>query len=223
MTPVLYAYLLQHTRETKVLADLREATGAVTGSHMQVTPEQGQFLAFLVEMLGVQAAIEVGVFTGYSSLAIALALPANGRLIALDRDAGTMAMAESFWEKAGVRHKVDSRVGPALASLQQLLEVEGPGSFDFAFIDADKRAYWQYYELCLELLRPGGVIAVDNVLFYGKVANPEVKDKATVALRDFNARLLLDRRVTISTVPVGDGLALCRKRTAAEIEASPQC
>eukprot|EP00879_Flechtneria_rotunda_P028167 GHRR01030249.1.p1 GENE.GHRR01030249.1~~GHRR01030249.1.p1 ORF type:complete len:181 (+),score=58.33 GHRR01030249.1:444-986(+) len=179
---------------------------------LQTAPEQGQLLALLVELLGVQSAIEVGVFTGYSSLAVALALPESGKLVAFDKEPTTMEVAQKYWDKAGVAHKVDSRLGPALERLQELLNEQGKSSFDMAFIDADKRCYQSYFELCLKLVRPGGLIAVDNVLFYGKVADPAVQDKATVALKEFNQRLLADARVSYSIVPIGDGMALCRKR-----------
>jgi len=212
MTADVYAYLLKHTREPEVLAKLRAETASVHGSHMQITPEQGQLLALLVEVTGAKKAIEVGVFTGYSSLAVAMALPPGGKLVALDKDAGTMAMARRYWQEAGVADKVVDMLGPALDSLNKVLETEGPDSYDFAFIDADKRVYWQYYELLLKLVRPGGLIVVDNVLFYGKVADPNVTDKATAALRDFNERVMKDERVSLSIIPVGDGVALCRKR-----------
>eukprot|EP00775_Hariotina_reticulata_P001289 gene1289-1630_t len=181
------------------------------GAQMQIAPEQGQLLALLVELLGVQKAIEVGVYTGYSSLAVALALPANGRLVAFDRDAKTLAVAQRYWRRASVEGKIQICLGPAISGLQQLLDQEGSESFDMAFIDADKRGYQAYFELCLQLVRPGGLIAVDNVLFYGKVADPAADDKATLSLRAFNDSLLVDQRVSFSIVPIGDGMALCRK------------
>lgn len=208
----VYKYLLQHTREPPILRQLRQETATMHGGHMQISPEQGQLLALLVELLGVRLAIEVGVFTGYSSLAVALALPADGQLYAFDRDPGTMAVAQRYWEAAGVAHKVLPKVAPALDSLQQLLDSGQAGRFDLAFIDANKRDYPRYYELCLQLVRPGGLIAVDNVLFYGKPADASITDKATVAIRDFNAALLRDERISLSIVPIGDGMALCRKR-----------
>eukprot|EP00878_Enallax_costatus_P038086 GHUV01043237.1.p1 GENE.GHUV01043237.1~~GHUV01043237.1.p1 ORF type:complete len:214 (+),score=24.61 GHUV01043237.1:466-1107(+) len=206
------SYLLSHTREPEILAELRKETASMHGGHMQVAPEQGQLLALVVELLGVTSAIEVGVFTGYSSLAVALALPDDGRLVAFDRDAKTMAVAQRYWEKAGVAHKVDGRLGPAVDGLQELVQQEGEHSFDMAFVDADKRGYQAYFDLCLRLVRPGGLIAVDNVLFYGKVADPGAQDKATMALKKFNDALMVDERVTFSIVPIGDGMALCRKR-----------
>ncbi|GBF94855.1 caffeoyl- O-methyltransferase [Raphidocelis subcapitata] len=212
MTDRLYTYLLAHTREPPILRRLREETAGMHGAQMQISPEQGQFMGLLTELLGVRRALEVGVFTGYSSLAVAMALPPDGRLVALDKDAKSMEVARRYWREAGVGHKVDSRLAPADESLAALLAEHGPGSFDFAFIDADKRAYPRYFEACLQLVRPGGLIAVDNVLFYGKVADEQVQDKATVALREFNSSVLSDPRVSLSIVPVGDGMALCRKR-----------
>ncbi|KAI8464284.1 MAG: O-methyltransferase [Monoraphidium minutum] len=212
MSGELYAYLLQHTREPQVLRDLREETSAMRGANMQVSPEQGAFMSLLVELMGVRRAVEVGVFTGYSALAVAMALPPDGRLVACDRDARTMEVAQRYFQAAGVAHKVDARLAPAEDTLARLLEEGGEGAYDFAFIDADKRAYGRYFELCLRLVRRGGLIAVDNVLWYGKVADEEVQDKATAALREFNTALVGDGRVTLSIVPVGDGMALCRKR-----------
>ncbi|KAG1662959.1 hypothetical protein FOA52_006712 [Chlamydomonas sp. UWO 241] len=212
MTTELYSYLLAHTREPEVLKELRDETAAMLGSHMQITPDQGQMLALLVQLMGARRAIEVGVFTGYSSVAVAMALPETGKLYALDKDDRSMGVARKYWAKAGVQHKVVERLGPALGSLERMLEEEGPDSFDVAFIDADKRAYWQYYELLLKLVRPNGLIVADNVLFYGKAAAPEASDKAAQALAEFNAKLLVDERIDLSIVPVGDGMALCRKR-----------
>ncbi|KAF8066258.1 mdmC [Scenedesmus sp. PABB004] len=212
MTPALYAYLLAHTREHPLLAQLRAETAARHGGHMQVAPEQGQLLALLAELLGARRVIEVGVFTGYSSLAVALALPPDGELVALDRDADSMAVAQRYWDAAGVGGVVRPVLGPAAASLDALLASGGAGRYDLAFIDADKRSYAAYFEQCLALVRAGGLIAVDNVLFYGKVADPGAADKATVALRAFNDALAADARVSVAVVPVGDGMALCRKR-----------
>lgn len=209
-----YSYLLQHTREPQVLADLRAETERVVpvGARMLVPPEQGAFMTFLVQALGVRRAIEVGVFTGYSSTAVALALPENGVLVACDRDARTMEIARRFWRRAGVSLKIDARLGPAADTLQQLLVNGQANTFDFAFIDADKRATDSYYETMLQLVRPGGVILVDNVLFRGRVADPQDTDKKVVALREFNAKLLADDRITLSIVPIGDGMALCRRK-----------
>jgi predicted O-methyltransferase YrrM len=207
-----YGYLLAHTREPAALRALREETAGLGGANMQVSPEQGAFLGLLAELIGARRALEVGVFTGYSSTAVALALPPDGRLVAMDRDERTMAVARRAWDAAGVRGRIEERLAPAADSLAAVLARDGPGSYDLAFIDADKRGYDAYYEACLALLRPGGLLAVDNVLWYGKVADPGVVDKQTEALRALNAKMLADPRVSFSMVPVGDGMALCRKR-----------
>ncbi|GLI62057.1 hypothetical protein VaNZ11_004485 [Volvox africanus] len=212
MTARVYGYLLEHTREPQVLRQLREATAAVSGAHMQVTPEQGALLGLLVELIGARRVVEVGVFTGYSSSAMAMALPPDGKLVALDRDERPLELARRFWQLAGVADKVELRVGPALESLEQLLERDGPGSYDMAFIDADKRSYDQYYEFMLKLVRPGGLIAIDNTLFYGRVVEPEANDKAAIALHQLNVKLLEDQRVSIGMLPIGDGMTLCRRR-----------
>lgn len=214
MTAELYAYLLAHTREPQILRQLRDetATFSTKGARMQVSPEQGSFMALLVELCQVRKALEVGVFTGYSSLAVALALPQDGLLVALDRDEKALAVAHKYWRAAGVDHKVVAIAGPGQQSLEKVLQKYGPGYFDFVFIDADKRGYDFYYELALQLVHPGGLIGVDNVLWYGRVADPQVSDKQTTTLRVLNAKLAADERVTFTIVPIGDGLALCRKR-----------
>ncbi|KAL6763614.1 O-methyltransferase-domain-containing protein [Haematococcus lacustris] len=212
MSSNLYTYLLDHTRESKVLALLREETSRMQGYRMQITPEQGCLLGLLVELTGARRAIEVGVFTGYSSISIAQALLDDGYLLALDVDQRTMTVARKYWELAGVAHKVEGVVGPAAMSLQDALQREGPNSYDFAFIDADKQGYDTYYEILLRLVRPGGLIVIDNVLWYGRVADPEETDKATMALKALNHKLLHDPRISLSIVPVGDGVALCRRR-----------
>ncbi|KAJ9522099.1 hypothetical protein QJQ45_005183 [Haematococcus lacustris] len=196
----------------QVLALLREETSRMQGYRMQITPEQGCLLGLLVELTGARRAVEVGVFTGYSSISIAQALPEDGHLLALDVDERTMAVARKYWELAGVAHKVEGVVGPAAMSLQDALQREGPNSYDFAFIDADKQGYDTYYEILLRLVRPGGLIVIDNVLWYGRVADPEETDKATMALKALNHKLLHDPRISLSIVPVGDGVALCRRR-----------
>lgn len=209
----LYSYILDHTREPAILKKIRTDTAArfPQAAHMAVSPEQGAFLSWLVGALGVRRAIELGVFTGYSSVAMALALPADGRLVACDRDPAAMALAAQFWREAGVEGKVEGRVGPAIDTLQAMVAAGEEGTYDFAFVDADKRRYAEYYEMLLRLIRPGGVIAIDNVLWYGKVADPGVTDKATAALRELNAALAADPRVDVSLVPIGDGVTLCRR------------
>ncbi|CAK9210920.1 unnamed protein product [Sphagnum jensenii] len=212
VTDQLYQYILQHTREPQILQQLREETATLPGSQMQVSPDQAQFLAMLVQIMGAERCIEVGVFHGYSSLAVALVLPEWGRLVACERDERCLDVARKYYERAGVTHKVDVRHGLAMDSLQYLLDNGEGGSYDFAFLDADKRMYHQYYEMLLQLVRCNGLVVVDNILWYGRTANPLVADKRTQSLRDFNQFLLSDERVCISMVPIGDGMTLCRKR-----------
>eukprot|EP00854_Cymbomonas_tetramitiformis_P016381 gene16382-19442_t len=257
----LYSYLLRHTREPKILRKLREETATMRGAVMQTPPEQAAFLALLVELMGVTKGIEIGVFTGYSCLALALALPEDGQLVACERDHVVLQVAKRYLQQAGVAHKVmhsprdstgvlwvqerwqrctavaeasacgvaaggveavhaggvsttvawvDCREGAASATLEALLEEGGNAQYDFAYVDADKRGYAAYYEQLLQLVRPGGLIAFDNMLWKGRVADDEVNDKQTVAIRALNADLLEDDRITVSTVPIGDGLVLCR-------------
>jgi predicted O-methyltransferase YrrM len=198
-------------REPEVLTQLREETANHPQARMQIAPEQGQFMALLVRMLSAKKTIEVGVFTGYSSLAVALALPEDGRVIACDVDAEITQTAQRYWEKAGVAHKIELRIAPALETLDQLLNDQA-GTFDFAFIDADKRNYSNYYEQCLQLVRPGGLIAIDNVLWSGRVADPAEQDKRTQAIHDFNTKLHEDDRIFLSLVPIADGLTLALKK-----------
>ena len=215
VTGRLYEYLLHHTREPAVLTNLRSQTAAFAPGRERnaVSPDQGAFLGWLVGALGVRRAVEVGVFTGYSSTAMALALPADGLLVACEKDDRPLALARAAWAAAGVDAKIDARVGPAGETLDALLAdpAAGPASFDFAFIDADKRGYAAYFEQCLRLVRVGGVVAVDNVLWYGRVADPADTSPATAAVRTLNAALLADPRIDLSTVSVGDGIALCRR------------
>jgi len=213
LTDELYEYLLGVSlREAELLAELREETGKLEKATMQISPEQGQFMALLVELIGARRTIEVGTFTGYSALIVALALPPEGRVIACDVSEEWTAIAERYWKRAGVADKIDLRLGPAADTLKALLAKGGRASFDFAFIDADKANYDTYYELCLELVRPGGLIAVDNVLWHGKVIDPAVTDADTEAIRRLNAKLAKDERISLSLVPIGDGLSLARKR-----------
>ncbi|XP_074282066.1 uncharacterized protein LOC141606713 [Silene latifolia] len=212
LTPELYDYVLNNTREPEVLRELREETSTMRASRMQVAPDQAQLLAMLVQILGATRCIEIGVYTGYSSLAVALALPESGRLIACERDDTALQVATKFYERAGVLHKVHIRQGLAIETLNSLISNGEAGNYDFAFIDADKKMYKEYFELLLKLVRVGGLIVIDNVLWYGKVANPLVNDSTTISLRDFNRAIMEDERVSISLVPIGDGMTICRKK-----------
>ncbi|HMR75053.1 MAG TPA: class I SAM-dependent methyltransferase [Polyangiaceae bacterium] len=208
-----YDYLLAvSSRESKVLAALRAETAQLPLSRMQISPEQGQFLRLLTEMLGAKNALEVGTFTGYSAISVALALPPDGKLIACDVNKEWTDIAKRYFEQAGVAERVELRLAPALDTLNALQQQGRAGSFDLAFIDADKGNYAAYYEACLSLLRPGGVIAVDNALWGGDVADPENQDPDTVAIRALNERMGKDERVSVSLVPIGDGVYLARKR-----------
>ncbi len=211
--PALYGYLVEHSvREPSILAKLRAETGSHPMSIMQITPDEGQFLRLLVELTGARTIVEVGSFTGYSSLAMALSLPDGGKLYALDVDAEAAAVARRYWEEAGVAEKIELRLGPGVETLDQLLSEPGAGSIDLAFIDADKPSYPVYYERCLNLLRPGGLICVDNVFMMGGVLEETGRDENAKAMKAFNAALAADGRVTLSMLPVGDGLTLARKR-----------
>jgi caffeoyl-CoA O-methyltransferase len=212
MTDPLYDYMLGASlREHPLLARLREETARHPRAGMQISPEQGQFMALLVRLMGARKTLEVGVFTGYSSLAVALALPTDGRVVALDVSEEFTAIARRYWQEAGVADRIELQLAPALESLDALIDQGEAGSFDFAFIDADKGNYQGYYERALELLRPGGLIAIDNVLWGGAVADPDDHDDSTEALRMLNARLHRDDRVQLSMVPIGDGLTLALK------------
>lgn len=213
MTEALSDYLLSVSlREPPLLARLRQETARDPMSRMQIAPEQGQFMRLLAELLGVRRAIEVGVFTGYSSLCIAEVLPEDGRLLACDVSERWTAVARRYWQEAGVEHKVELCIGPALHTLDARLEAGEEGAYDFAFIDADKEGYLPYFERCLRLLRPGGLVCVDNTLWDGAVADPTDQSLDTVALRAFNKALHADERISLSLVPIGDGLTLARKR-----------
>ncbi|MEM0981827.1 MAG: class I SAM-dependent methyltransferase [Cyanobacteria bacterium P01_H01_bin.58] len=209
----LYNYLLRVSlREHPVLAVLRDRTATYPMGQMQISPEQGQFMALLIKVLQVKKALELGVFTGYSSLAVALALPPDGQLVACDISEEHTAIAREFWEKAGVQDKINLRIGPALETLDTLIAEGAAGSFDFVFIDADKRNYDAYYEKSLVLVKTGGMVAIDNVLWYGRVADPTVTNQRTERIRDFNQKLHQDERIDLSLVPIGDGLTLAVKR-----------
>lgn len=208
----LYQYLLDVSlREHPVLAELRELNRHHPRASMQIAPEQGQFLALLVKLLGARRTVEVGVFTGYSALATALALPPDGSLIGCDVSREFTDIARGFWEKAGVAHKIELRIAPATETLDELIADGEAASFDFAFIDADKSNYDAYFERCLTLLRPGGLAAIDNVLWGGAVARP-AEDEDTAAIQALNRKLHADERIDLSLVPVADGLTLARKR-----------
>ena len=208
----LYAYLFENSvREPDILRRLREETARDSMARMQIAPEQGQLMQLLVRLMGARRYLEVGVFTGYSSLAVALALPAGGRIVACDVSENWTRMARRYWAEAGVAEKVDLRLAPALQTLDGLIAGGAAGSFDFAFIDADKTGYSAYYERALTLVRTGGLIAVDNTLWEGRVANPKARDADTRAIRDFNRRLRDDPRVHQCLVPIGDGLSLAIK------------
>lgn len=203
----LHAYLLSNSlRETPVQRALRLATQRMPDANLQIAPEQGQFLQLLVHLVGAKRCLEIGTFTGYSALAMALALPAGGRIVCCDHSEEWSGAARHYWRKAGVEQKIDLRLGPALDTLKTLR-----GAFDLAFIDADKENYANYFERCLELVRRGGLIAVDNTLWYGRVVEPRDRSVETRAIRAFNRKLHRDRRVHLSLVPIGDGLTLALK------------
>lgn len=209
----LYRYLLDVSlREPDVLRRLREETASHPQSDMQIAPEQGQFMALLVRLLGARKTLDVGVFTGYSALAVALALPDDGRVVACDVSEEYTAVARRWWREAGAERKIELRLGPALDTLRQLAESGGADTYDFAFLDADKEPYPEYYELLLRLVRPGGLIVVDNVLANGEVADPAASHPGLEGIRALNAKLRDDPRVDLSLLPVADGLALARRR-----------
>jgi predicted O-methyltransferase YrrM len=213
MTDALYEYSLAvGLREPDLFRALRAETGRLTNGHMQIAPEQGPFLALLVQLLGAKNCLEVGTFTGYSSLWVASVLPPDGKLICCDVSAEYTALARKYWALAGLAGKIDLRLGPALDTLDALLAGGRAGLLDYAFIDADKANYDAYYETCLRLLRPGGLVAIDNTLWDGKVADPRVNDPDTVAIRELNKKLHADSRVSLSLLPFADGLTLALKR-----------
>ena len=209
---LLYQYLLDHSiREHPAQAALRAATASHPHAGMQISPDQGQFMALLIKLLGARRTIEVGVFTGYSALTVALALPDDGRLLACDISDEYTRVGRPFWSQAGVAHKIDLHLAPAIETLDAQLAAGAAGQFDFAFIDADKTGYDAYYERCLKLLRPGGLIAIDNTLWSGSVARA-AKDADTAALQKLNTKLRDDQRVDLALLTIGDGLTLARKR-----------
>jgi predicted O-methyltransferase YrrM len=208
LTDALYEYVVaMGARETPVQRALRTETQKLPMAGMQIGPDQGALLQVLVRIFRAKRCIEVGTFTGYSALAVALALPRDGKLVCCDVSEEWTSIGRRYWKKAGVERKIDLRIGPALETLAKL-----KGKFDLAFIDADKPNYWKYYERCLGLLRKGGLIAIDNTLWGGSVINPQKQSESTVALRAFNKRVAKDRRVDVALVTVGDGLTLAVKR-----------
>ena len=209
----LYDYMLRVSlREHPVLRRLRDETLRMPERNMQISPEQGQFLALLVRLSGAGRVLEIGTFTGYSALVMALALPEDGRVVTCDISEAWTRIARRAWAEAGVAERMDLRLAPALETMDALIAGGEAGRFDIAFIDADKESYRAYYEKALVLLRPGGVIAVDNVLWNGNVIDPAKTDTDTEAIRAFNAALATDERIDLSLVPIGDGLTLARKR-----------
>jgi predicted O-methyltransferase YrrM len=212
MTDDLHAYMLSVSGPNDAVREsLREETLKLPMAIMQISVEQGHFMSLLLKLLKAKKTLEVGVFTGYSSLVVAQALPEDGKIIACDVSEEWTSIGKRHWERAGVAHKIDLRLAPALETLDGLLAAGEAGTFDFAFVDADKSNYDAYFERALQLLRPGGVIAIDNTLWSGKVADPTMQDADTVALRNLNAKLHEDRRITLSFLPIGDGLTLAMK------------
>jgi O-methyltransferase len=212
LTDPLYHYVIEKSlRESGVLSEIRFETARLAESNMQIAPEQGQFMAMLVRLMGARKIIEVGTFTGYSSTVMAQALPENGLIICCDLSWSWTQHAREFWQKAGVDSKIDLRIAPALSTMQLLID-EGWDDFDMVFIDADKEHYLDYYEAALKLLRPGGLIMADNVLWSGDVVDESNQQPSTEAIRAFNSFVHKDERVDISMVPIGDGLSLIRKR-----------
>lgn len=213
LTREVYDYLLANSlRESDVLKQLRQETLQQSMSIMQISPDQGQLMALLVKLINAKKTLEIGVFTGYSSLVVAAALPADGKVIACDINKEWTDIAERFWELAGVRHKIDLRLGPAVATLEQLIAQGESNTFDFIFIDANKKQYDIYYEKSLQLLRSKGLMMIDNVLQQGDVADVTVTDSIVQAIRELNQKILQDQRVDISMLPVSDGITLICKR-----------
>jgi predicted O-methyltransferase YrrM len=199
------------TRESALQKRLRDETAKLPGAGMQIGADLGALLRLLVELTGARRTIEIGTFTGYSALAVAMALPPDGAIVCCDINEAWTRIARRYWREAGVAGKIDLRLAPALETLRNLQRDPGPGSFDFAFVDADKTGYDGYYEACLTLLRPGGLIAFDNMLWSGAVADPRQNDPDTVALRALNLKVRDDSRVTSCLVSIGDGVLLARK------------
>jgi len=212
MTDQLYAYTADNwLRESNELRLLREETAQLEMSAMQISPDQGQFMAFLVKMMDARKILEVGTFTGYSTLVMAQASHNDTNIICCDLSEEWTSMAKRYWALAGLDHKIDLRLAPAIKTLNSLLKTEA-GRFDFAFIDADKANYDAYFEACLALIRPGGMVAIDNVFWGGSVVDQSCQDADTIAIRSLNTKLRDDERIDLSIVPIGDGLTLARKR-----------
>lgn len=214
MSDGLYTYFCQvGFREEPLLARLREETYAnVNAPGMQIAPEQGAFMAMLMQLMGAKKTLEIGVFTGYSSLAVAMALPEDGQIVACDVNRETTSIARRYWQEAGIDSKIQLNIGPATETLQRLIDEGQADTFDFAFIDADKSNYDTYYEQCLQLVRQGGLVAIDNVLWHGAVIDESRQDDDTVAIRAINQKVHGDGRVDLILVPIGDGITMARKR-----------
>lgn len=212
ITRQLYDYILKFGfRDDVLLQELRAETAKQPASQMQISPEQGQFMALLTQLTGAKRALEIGTFTGYSSISVARALPADGKLICFDVSKEYTDIARRYWAKAGLDGKIELRLGPAVETLKELAKTDA-GKFDLAFIDANKTDYRNYYEVVLTLLRPGGAVLIDNVLWGGDVADPKNKDEETVILRDLNTFIASDARVDFVLLPIADGLTIARKR-----------
>lgn len=213
LTNSFYQYILDNSlREPELLRQLREETYELDVAGMQIAPEQGQFMQLLVRLSGAVNALEIGVFTGYSSLSVAMALPPEGKLVACDVSEEWTSIARRFWKKGGVEDKVSLRLAPAVETLDKLLAEGRQESFDFAFIDADKESYEAYYERTLELMRPRGIILLDNMFRSGRVADPSVSDSSVQAIRDLSKKLHYDDRIELSLLPLADGVALALKK-----------
>lgn len=213
LTDDLYRYLLRvSVNESEQQRQLRAETAKLAAAQMQIAPEQGQFMGLLARLINARRVLEIGVFTGYSSLSVALALPDDGRIVACDISEDWADIARRYWQQAGVGHKIELRLAPALDTLEELRRAPTREPFDMVFIDADKQNYPRYYELALELVRPGGLILIDNVLWSGRVADPAVQDANTNAIRELNERLGKDDRIWLSVLPIADGLTLAVKK-----------
>ena len=214
MSDAVHSYIVRETvDEPDVLRRLREETAKLPRATMQLSPEQGQFMRWLVELIGARSTLEIGAFTGYSAACVALAMGADGRLLTCDVSEEWTDIARRYWREAGVADQIELRLGQAADTLEALVAEDRVGSFDLAFIDADKESYPRYYELCYELVRPGGVIAIDNTLWRGKVADARETDAETEAVRALTRRVFSHAGVSASLVPIGDGLILARKRS----------